>query len=214
MSTNVKSASEPVVYLVALDATPSGDDVLELSCAVASALPGPAEVHILNVMGPATPEVAAMGAGALGDTTAVDGARKLVDRACELARQRFSGRVIGHLALGDPWREVVQMAASLRADLVFVGTSGRTGVARLALGSVAEKVVRHAGCPVLVARPKDHHSHAVPQIEPPCPDCLATQQQTKREKLWCARHDSKHPSAHLHYESPPSFGVGSILLRP
>ncbi|MBS2018861.1 MAG: universal stress protein [Deltaproteobacteria bacterium] len=207
-------AAEPVVYLMAIDATANADEVLELACGVARALPGPAEMHIVNVIGPLTPEVAAMGAGALSDTSSVELARNTVDRASSMARERFPGRVVGHLAIGEPWREIVQMATTLRADLVFVGTSGKKGVARLALGSVAEKVVRHAGCPVLVARKKDHHSHEVPQIEPPCPDCLDVQMKTSREKLWCARHDSKHPSAHLHYESPPSFGLGSMLVRP
>jgi len=37
-------------------------------------------------------------------------------------------------------------------DLVVIGSNGRTGVKRLFMGSVAEKVVRHARCPVLVAR--------------------------------------------------------------
>jgi nucleotide-binding universal stress UspA family protein len=37
-------------------------------------------------------------------------------------------------------------------DLVVVGSHGRTGFRRVLLGSVAEKIVRHAGCPVLVAR--------------------------------------------------------------
>ena len=41
-----------------------------------------------------------------------------------------------------------------RAGLLIVGTHGRTGVARVLLGSVAERLVRHAPCPVLVIRPE------------------------------------------------------------
>lgn len=44
--------------------------------------------------------------------------------------------------------------STAQADLLIVGTHGRTGVARLFLGSVAEKLVRHAPCPVLVLRPE------------------------------------------------------------
>ncbi len=47
---------------------------------------------------------------------------------------------------------LVQLARDLAADLVIVGTHGRGGIARIALGSIAEHVVNHAPCPVLVVR--------------------------------------------------------------
>ncbi|CAN5855487.1 hypothetical protein BH11MYX2_BH11MYX2_26680 [soil metagenome] len=105
------------------------------------------------------------------------------------------------------------MASSLRADLVVVGTEGRTGIARMALGSVAEKVVRHAGCSVLVVRPKDYHAAVESGIEPPCGDC-AVQNKTARKELWCERHAAHHPHGHVHYELPPTFAVGSMNFRP
>ena len=58
----------------------------------------------------------------------------------------------GILAHGAADTAILDAAASLSADLVVVGTHGRTGLARLALGSVAEAVVREAGCSVLVVR--------------------------------------------------------------
>jgi len=45
--------------------------------------------------------------------------------------------------------EIVRRAADVRADLIVVGTHGRTGLAHAFLGSVAERVVQHASCPVL-----------------------------------------------------------------
>lgn len=48
--------------------------------------------------------------------------------------------------------EITESAKALGADLIVVGTHGYTGVKRALLGSTAEKVVRHAPCPVLVAR--------------------------------------------------------------
>jgi nucleotide-binding universal stress UspA family protein len=48
---------------------------------------------------------------------------------------------------------IVQFAESRKAGLIVVGSKGATGLRRMALGSVAESVVRHAHCPVLVARP-------------------------------------------------------------
>jgi universal stress protein A len=53
---------------------------------------------------------------------------------------------------GDPAESIVSAAASERADLVVVGSHGRSGVGRMLLGSVSDKVVRNAPCPVLVAR--------------------------------------------------------------
>jgi nucleotide-binding universal stress UspA family protein len=50
---------------------------------------------------------------------------------------------------GDPWREIVAEASTLPADLIVTGTHGRGGFEHLLLGSVAEKVLRRAPCPVL-----------------------------------------------------------------
>lgn len=57
-----------------------------------------------------------------------------------------------HLAEGDAWRAIVDHAKAGKFDLIVMGTHGRTGVVHLALGSVAERVVRHAPCPVLTVR--------------------------------------------------------------
>jgi nucleotide-binding universal stress UspA family protein len=53
---------------------------------------------------------------------------------------------------GSPSRKIMEM--SKQFDLIVMGTIGRTGVSKLLLGSVAEKVVRFADCPVLVVRAK------------------------------------------------------------
>jgi nucleotide-binding universal stress UspA family protein len=60
---------------------------------------------------------------------------------------------INHVFLeGDPATEIVRHAASAGADLIVMGTHGRTGLERLLLGSVAEKVMREALCSVLVVK--------------------------------------------------------------
>jgi universal stress protein A len=53
---------------------------------------------------------------------------------------------------GDPTAEICQAAARESADLIIMGSHGRSGLAHVLLGSVAERVVRHAPCPVLVVR--------------------------------------------------------------
>lgn len=54
---------------------------------------------------------------------------------------------------GVPWKTIVdEIAEEPRYDLVVMGTHGRTGIKRVLLGSVAERVARHADCPVFLAR--------------------------------------------------------------
>jgi len=53
---------------------------------------------------------------------------------------------------GIPFHEIIETARTQEADLIIMGTHGRTGLQHVLLGSVAEKVVRLAPCPVLVAR--------------------------------------------------------------
>lgn len=54
---------------------------------------------------------------------------------------------------GDAGRSIVETVADAGVDVVIMGTHGRSGLRRLALGSVADYVVRHATCPVLLIRP-------------------------------------------------------------
>lgn len=54
---------------------------------------------------------------------------------------------------GEPGWALVTAAQECHADLIVMGTHGRTGLRRLLMGSVAEHVLRHAPCPVLTIRP-------------------------------------------------------------
>ncbi|WP_020472641.1 universal stress protein [Zavarzinella formosa] len=56
-----------------------------------------------------------------------------------------------HLA-GSPTTAIIETALDVKADLIVMGTHGRTGIGRLILGSVAEEVVRKAPCPVLTVK--------------------------------------------------------------
>lgn len=71
-----------------------------------------------------------------------------VSEAAAAAGVRAEVRV----AEGHPSEEILRAAAEWSADLVVMGTHGRSGLAHLLLGSVAERVIRHASCPVLVVR--------------------------------------------------------------
>ena len=69
------------------------------------------------------------------------------------ARALGAERLSVFLVEGIPWDRIVDMLQSEPSyDLCVMGTHGRTGLKHVLLGSVAEKVVRHAPCPVLVVR--------------------------------------------------------------
>lgn len=57
---------------------------------------------------------------------------------------------------GQPYVEIVNKAKSINADIIIMGTHGRTGLSHVLLGSVAEKVLRLAPCPVMIIRSKDY----------------------------------------------------------
>ncbi len=84
--------------------------------------------------------------------------REAEARATETLRARIpddlrgSERIETLVGHGAPAPEILRIAAERRASLIVIATHGRTGLQRLALGSVAERVVREASCPVLVVR--------------------------------------------------------------
>jgi nucleotide-binding universal stress UspA family protein len=63
--------------------------------------------------------------------------------------------VRGELLEGTPYRVVLDWAKEWNADLIVIGTHGHTGLAHALLGSVTERVVRMATCPVLTIRTPD-----------------------------------------------------------
>jgi len=81
------------------------------------------------------------------------GAQRQLDRL--VAKARKAGvRAKGLLLEGIPHERIVRAARATRADLVVLGTHGRTGLGRVLLGSVAGRVVTLAPCPVLTVRGK------------------------------------------------------------
>jgi nucleotide-binding universal stress UspA family protein len=77
--------------------------------------------------------------------------RELADGMAQDLR-RAGLRAEAELRDGDPAGELIASAAASRADVIVIGTHGRTGLARVVLGSVARKVLTHAPCSVLVVR--------------------------------------------------------------
>jgi nucleotide-binding universal stress UspA family protein len=83
-----------------------------------------------------------------------DEAQRDLDAATAEAVKLGARRVTSKLLSGTPWQQIVDTAQNDSAcDLIVIGTHGRTGLARVLLGSVAELVVRHAPCAVLAVPP-------------------------------------------------------------
>jgi nucleotide-binding universal stress UspA family protein len=76
---------------------------------------------------------------------------QLLDLSWEEGKQ-----VVRKTSQGVPFLEIVRYAKKNEIDLIVIGTHGRTGLAHVLLGSVAEKVVRKAPCPVLTVRSSQH----------------------------------------------------------
>ncbi|MBX3160945.1 MAG: universal stress protein [Deltaproteobacteria bacterium] len=83
----------------------------------------------------------------------VDESQRALDAAVADALAGGAQRVRGKLRSGVPWRCIVDELEAEASDVCVIGTHGRTGLARVLLGSVATQVVRHAPCAVLVVRP-------------------------------------------------------------
>jgi nucleotide-binding universal stress UspA family protein len=170
------------------------------------------ELHVVHVLPTAVPPPS-IGPGAGSELLLVgtiEEATKALETALAPYRQG-DARVIGHVRVGRPDQELAQVASDVGADLVVVGTAGKHGMERLLLGSVAESLVRHAPCAVLVHRPRTVPAWEL--IEPPCRDCLAVRQVTDRATLWCERHSERHLRPHTYHEVPDSYGVGSQTFR-
>lgn len=136
--------------LVAHDFHPTSDAALDYGLSLAARFGATVTiVHAYDIPSMGAPEVLVLATDWLTQIATV--ARESLDAV--VARARKSGvSVDGELREGAAWSQICEVARERRADLVVIGSHGRRGLPRALLGSVAEKVVRTAPCPVLVVR--------------------------------------------------------------
>ena len=137
--------------LVAVDESKFSEAAVQ--AAVLQYRPAEADVRVVHIVQPiavsAPPQMAPGYAPELA-AQAKD-AEKLVERMAQKLRDA-GFRAEAQVARGEVREGIVDMAKEWRADLIVMGSRGRTGVSRLLLGSVAEFVARHAPCSVEIVR--------------------------------------------------------------
>ena len=112
-----------------------------------------AELDVLYVVEPLYYAMSEFAAPAVGEL--LEEQRRSSRAELTRIEQRYARKVPLRVLqqVGTAHQTVVDTAKRLKADLIVMATHGRTGVSHLLLGSVAERVVRAAGCPVLTVRP-------------------------------------------------------------
>jgi nucleotide-binding universal stress UspA family protein len=109
----------------------------------------PGHITVLHVVTPPLPTTPGIVWGAYDEPDLLEKALAALRAELDAAGEP---QVRATVALGDPSREIARCAAEIHAELVVIPSHSRRGVERWLLGSVAERVVRFAPCPVLVLR--------------------------------------------------------------
>lgn len=126
-----------------------GSEAAEAVFPAVAALAGEVQAQVAALHVAPAPSYAEFGGTPIGGTAAA--AEKVAATlASKLADLKIKTRVIG--AVGDPAGMILETAASIGADLIAMSTHGRTGLARLGFGSVAERVLREASVPMLIMK--------------------------------------------------------------
>ncbi len=140
--------------LVPTDFSDCSKQAIKYACELAKRFG--AELHLLHVVQPLTTHVSY--GPPIPDAELFhheQPAREELEALAESGLEHVS-RVERSIRTGTSFLEIVRCAKDTDVDLIVIGTHGRTGLAHALIGSVAEKVVRKAPCPVLTVRPEGH----------------------------------------------------------
>jgi nucleotide-binding universal stress UspA family protein len=138
--------------LIAIDSEPVAAHAADIAAELARL--AEAEMAFIHVIDPELVNAADTGIQpAVFAASVKEEAKKLIDDF----RKRLppQATALDFIQVGSPLTEIVKAAKDWPADLIVIGSHGRAGIKRALLGSVAEGVMRHAPCPVLVVRAKD-----------------------------------------------------------
>jgi universal stress protein A len=140
--------------LVPTDFSAPSDAALEYAKVLAGQFG--ASLHVLHVvdelcaMPPVASEAYIAASPDLAARVFEDAKDRLSHRVTAIERTRY--RATSEIVTGATARSIVTYAGERRMDLIVMGTHGRSGLDHLLMGSVAERVIRHAPCPVMTVR--------------------------------------------------------------
>jgi len=208
-----KGRSRRRVVLAAVDYGEESGLALESAADLARADPK-TELHVVHVLKPAYP--------IKHDHVDTSYLPQELEKAGEYAKidlpkfyaesiRELGSRVIGHVCFGTPDREIMLLAGEIGAELIVMGTHGRTRLERVVLGGVAERVLCEAPCAVLVLRAKQRPRE--PLLESRCSECAKLQEISHGAQLWCARHSPHRTRMHAHTLRPASSGREAMTFR-
>ncbi len=141
----------PILVCVQFDDT--GHNALEQAIRLA-ATHGRAPLHVAHII--ADTSVSGRKSVITRHTNELESAERQLS---EFVEARLGDRALDvkhHVRMGEVVETVFQLALDYDVEVIVVGTHGRTGVRKLAFGSVAQKLVEAARCPVLIATPRDY----------------------------------------------------------
>ena len=113
-----------------------------------------ATLHLLHVVNELSDEQRILIQQDLFDAFAKDVEVLAVKNTEDFRHKYFAGieNIETHTAIGTPFQQIIRQAEELDADLIVMGTHGRTGIEHVLVGSTAERVVRRSKIPVLTVR--------------------------------------------------------------
>ena len=138
-----------VTVVVPIDFSPHSEFAIRSAMSIAG---DPKRLHIVHVLSP----LDSISPGVLlGDVSDENRSAAVQKNLQALARENGASGADQVVLFGDPGLQVADYAKTIGADLIVIPSHGYHGIKRFVLGSVAERVIRHAECSVLVLRRHD-----------------------------------------------------------
>ena len=171
-----------------------------------------AKITVLYVSTPALPTVSE----SFGVSMPADRVEPAKIQRLQEAARAFAGPAIEAkrevdviVDIGHPAQQILARASALGADMIVMGTHGASGFQHFVLGSVTEKVLRKASCPVLTMPPRAHAPAPLPFTRILCPIDFSNPSLSALEWTWSLARESQAAVTLLHviewpWEEPPA----------